>query len=153
MRATPVRNVALMMAIVGPWAGVVVTGSLATAVGAPVQTSCHRLTANIKGETGKLTGCTTSTTGGAGVIQLNGKNNTDLVTWKNGGTTTVKFTIAKLVTPDACASGFTGYHSSGKVTASTGPASSFGGAVSALLCEPISLKGNVPLLPGTLFTF
>lgn len=153
MRISPVRTVALMIAIVGPWAGIVGTSSLGSAAGATVKTSCHGLTANIRGKTGKVTGCTTSTTGGSGVIQLDGKKNTDLVTWKNGGTTTIKFTNAKLITPDACASGFTEFKSFGKVETSTGPAASIGGSVSALLCEPVTMTGKVFLLPGSLFIF
>jgi hypothetical protein len=153
MRAISLKVVTLAIALVGPWAGVLGTSSLAAAGGATTKTRCSGLTANVNGKLGKLTGCTATTTGGSGVIQLKGKHNTDLITWINGGTTTVTFNNAKLITPNVCSSGFTEYLSSGKVKVSTGPAVGITGGVSGLFCTPISGHGKGFLLPGALFTF
>lgn len=153
MRATSMRTMAIAVAIAGPWAGVVATASPGSAAGASAKSSCESVTATVNGTSGKLGGCTIATTGGSGVIKGNGKTNVDVVTWANGRTTTVKFTNAKLVTPDVCAAGYREFHIIGKVTASTGPSASISGGVSAVLCESTSLKGKVFLLPGSDFTF
>jgi hypothetical protein len=142
---------ALAAAMAGPWAGVVALTSPVTAAGATARTVCHGVHGTTAGKTGRLTGCTKATTGGSGVIQAGSATLTDLVTWVNGGTTTIKITNSKPVAPDACASGSKEFHFVGKVTVSTGPAASISGGVSAFLCESTGSKGMISLLPGTVF--
>ena len=151
MRARSVRAVVAVAAMTGPWAGVVALAGPSAAAGAAATAVCHGVKGTAQGRSATLTRCTKAATGGSGVIKAIGRTGTDLVTWTNGGTTTIKFRNAKPVAPDACASGFGELHIIGTVTASTGPSAGISGGVSALLCEPTSLKGPIHLLPGTLF--
>ena len=151
MRARSVRAVVVVAAMTGPWAAVVALAAPGAAAGTAATAVCRGVQGTVQSPSAKLTGCTKAATGGSGVIKANGTTGTDLVTWANGGTTTLKFSNAKPVVPDACVSGFGELHIIGKVTASTGPSAGISGGVSALLCEPTSLKGKIHLLPGTLF--
>ena len=115
-------------------------------------TTCTVLGGPVAGP-GRLSGCTRSTTGGRGTFELltGGRlRTTDIVHWKNGGTTTFKFTNG--ATPAApCPTGTLALGLSGRVTASTGAAASIRGHVAATVCLPGN-KG-VHLAPGTVWTF
>ena len=118
----------------------------------PAATTCTVLGGPVQGP-GRLSGCTRATTGGRGTFELltGGRlRTTDIVHWKNGGTTTFKFTNE--ATPAApCPTGAFALGLSGRVTSSTGPAASIRGHVAATVC----LSGNkgVHLAPGTVWTF
>ena len=124
------------------------------AAGAPTPaTTCTVLAGPVAGP-GRLSGCTRSTTGGRGTFELamGGRRlTTDIVHWKNGGTTTFKFTNG--ATPAApCPTGTFALGLSGRVASSTGAAASIRGHVAATVCLP-SNNGSVRLAPGTVWTF
>lgn len=116
-------------------------------------TTCTVLAGPVAGP-GRLSGCTRSTTGGRGTFELataGRRLTTDIVHWKNGGTTTFKFTNG--ATPAApCPTGTFALGLSGRVTSSTGAAASIRGHVAATVCLPGD-NGSVRLAPGTVWTF
>ena len=116
-------------------------------------TTCTVLAGPVAGP-GRLSGCTRSTTGGRGTFEfLTGGRlrTTDIVLWKNGGTTTFKFTNG--ATPAApCPAGTFALGLSGRVTSSTGAAASIRGHMAATVCLPGN-KGSVRLAPGTVWSF
>jgi hypothetical protein len=116
-------------------------------------TTCTVLAGPVGGP-GRLSGCTRSTTGGRGTFELataGRRLTTDVVHWKNGGTTTFKFTNG--ATPAApCPSGTLALGLSGRVTSSTGAAASIRGHVAATVCLPGG-NGSVRLASGTVWTF
>jgi len=114
-------------------------------------TTCKALNGTSAAPTAMLGGCTGRTTGGAGTIAGVGPN-TDVVTWKNTGTTTFTYTHVLLST-DACPKNADEYRWTGKVTASTGPASGVTGKVTALICVTKNSTAKAYLLKGTLWTF
>jgi hypothetical protein len=117
-------------------------------------TTCAALSGPVTGKPGRLSGCTLSTTGGRGTFVLATSGHrltTDIVNWKNGGTTTFRFTNG--ATPMApCPSGTSALGLSGRVTSSTGAAATIRGHVAATVCLP-GLRGSVHLAPGTVWTF
>jgi hypothetical protein len=138
--AVPATAIALPM---DQQAGAATPATTCTVVGGPVA-----------GPAGRLSGCTRSTTGGRGTFELataGRRLTTDIVHWKNGGTTTFKFTNG--ATPAApCPTGTLALGLSGRVTSSTGAAASIRGHVAATVCLPGN-KGSVRLAPGTVWTF
>jgi len=125
----------------------------AESAGAPAAATtatCGALTGRLASPTAHLTGCTSSTTGGAGT--LSGSQGVDTVKWKNGGVTTfhLKGNSGK---KNHCPTGSTEFYLRGTVTKSTGNAAAIKGAVSADLCVAGTPHGKVGLLTGTLFTF
>ncbi len=141
-------------------AAVAATATLATGVlpaspaGATTpapRATCKTLVGLAASPTATLGECTLATTGGGGTI-AGVSASTDLVTWKNHGTTTFSFSHVRL-TADACAKGSYEYRWTGKVTASTGAASAVTGKIAALICVTANAKGKATLLPGTAWTF
>ncbi len=125
--------------------------SSAGAVTPPPRTTCRSLVGTSAAPTAKLGQCTVATTGGAGVI-AGVSTNTDLVTWKSGGTTTFTFTHVRL-TADACPTGSFEYRWTGKVTGGTGAATAVTGKVAALVCVTDNAKQRATLLAGTAWSF
>ena len=123
------------------------TLALSDSAGATGGTICSALSGNLSRPNEHLTECTTSTTGGSGLLSGNG--HVDTVTWKNGGTTTfvIKIGSGNLLCPD----GSSAIEIRSTVKKSTGAASSITGKVSADVC--ITGKGRVSLLPGTVWKF
>ena len=117
-------------------------------------TTCTVVAGPVAGPSARLSGCTRSTTGGRGTFELvtaGRRRTTDIVHWKNGGTTTFKFTNG--ATPAApCPPGTLALGLSGRVTSSTGAAASIRGHVAATVCLPGN-KGSVRLAPGTVWSF
>ena len=117
-------------------------------------TTCTVVAGPLSSPAGRLAGCTRSTTGGRGTFELvtaGRRLTTDIVHWKNGGTTTFKFTNG--ATPAApCPTGTLALGLSGRVTSSTGAAASIRGHVAATVCLP-SNNGSVRLAPGTVWSF
>lgn len=141
---------------------VALLAALLTAIAVPLDqsapaatpaTACTVLAGPVAGP-GRLSGCTRATTGGRGTFELETAGRrltTDVVHWKNGGTTTFKFTNG--ATPAApCPTDTTPLGLSGRVTSSTGAAASIRGHVAATVCLPGN-KGSVRLAPGTVWTF
>jgi hypothetical protein len=115
------------------------------------RTTCSALKGTSASPTAKLRGCTEATTGGGGTIAGTGPN-TDVVTWKNSGTTTFTYTHV-LLSKDACPTGSDEYKWTGTVTASTGSASAVTGSVKSLICFTNNAKAKATLLQGTVWTF
>ena len=125
--------------------------SPAHAAAAASATTCKVLKGTSAASTATLGGCTKRTTGGAGTISGIGPN-TDVVTWKNTGTTTFTYTHVRLAN-SACPKKSDEYQWTGTVTASTGPASGVTGKVAALICVTTNSTAKAHLLKGTLWTF
>jgi hypothetical protein len=80
------------------------------------------------------------------------RRTTDIVHWKNGGTTTFKFTDA--ATPAApCPARTSALGLSGRVTSSTGAEASILGHVAATVCVPNAMNRSVHLAPGSVWMF
>jgi hypothetical protein len=152
MRPFPFR-VCSVVAVAGP----VLLGVLALpapssgAASLVAPTTCRSLHGSSAATTASLGRCTRATTGGSGTIAGVGPN-TDLVTWKNSGTTSFTYTH-QLVTHGRCAKGSNEYRWTGTVTASTGPASGITGTVTALVCVTTDATAKATLLKGTRWTF
>jgi hypothetical protein len=110
------------------------------------------LKGNSSQPTAKLSGCTGSTTGGAGTIDGSSAPNTDVVTWMNSGTTSFTYTKV-LLSKDRCPAGSDEYKWTGTVTASTGAASAITGTVKALICLATDARAKASLLTRTVWTF
>lgn len=115
------------------------------------RTVCKTLKATFGAPTAALGRCTAATTGGSGTI-AGISPNTDVVTWKNGGTTTFSYTHV-LVADDVCPTGADEYRWAGKVISDTGPASAVAGKISALVCVTTTGTSKVYLLKGTVWKF
>jgi hypothetical protein len=129
--------------------GTIVLASPAQAVSA---TTCSALSGRLIKPTAALTGCTSSTTGGSGTLSASSTEGVDTVSWKNGGTTNFRFKSGD-DQGNRCPSGSSELVLKGKVTKSTGAASSITGAVSGQLCITGSKKALLTLVPGTVFKF
>jgi len=127
------------------------TGLLALAgpAGAAAGTTCGALSGKLARPTAHLTACTSSTTGGTGL--LGGSQGVDTVKWGNGGVTTFHLK-ANAGKKNRCPSGSSEFYLRGTVTKSTGAAAAIRGAVSADLCVTGTPAGKVSLLTGTTFT-
>jgi hypothetical protein len=153
MRVLTIRVLAGVALVVTPMLGAV---GLSTQAGAASATTCSGLVGKVTGQHARLNGCTIATTGGSGVLGLDSSDNGDLVKWSNGGTTVFEFKPVRVrgnVAGGPCPSGEIEDHLLAKVIGSTGPAAAVKGRVSAYLCLPSSGKGNVTLLPGTVWKF
>jgi hypothetical protein len=118
--------------------------------GAAVPTMCAGVSGGLTGHPDHLRGCTLATTGGSGELSSIGSD-LDLVTGRNGGTTTYKITGAG--TPEGtCRAGEEQVSNVGKVTHSTGAASGIRGQVSVTVCFPPSGR-PVHLAQGATFDF
>ncbi len=128
-------------------------------VGAAVPpTTCSALHGTVAGTASRLSGCTKLTTGGSGSLQLamvpsRRSLTTDIVYWKNGGTTTFRFTngvapVAACPTGTSFALGI-----SGRVISSTGQAAAIHGHVAVTVCVAGTSRSNVRLAPGTVWQF
>jgi hypothetical protein len=139
---------ALLVLLLGASPSVAVL-ALAGPAAAAASATCGALSGKLASPTAHLTGCTGSTTGGAGT--LSGSQGIDTVKWKNGGVTTfrLKSNVGK---QNHCPTGSTEFYLRGTVTKSTGSATAIKGAVSADLCVTGTPRGKVSLLTGTLFT-
>lgn len=143
----------LAVGLAGPitFAALVVPASLAHATPLAPSAACSSLKGSSAAPTAKLSGCTATTTGGAGVIAGTGPNS-DVVTWTNGGTTSFTYTHVQLA-KDACPTGSDEYKWTGTVTASTGGAAAITGSIKALICIGTNAKAKARLLTGTTWTF
>jgi hypothetical protein len=151
MRVLAIRVVVGLALVVAPVIGAV---GLSTQAGAASSTTCSGVVGTVKGKHATLNGCTIATTGGSGVVGVDASATGDLVKWSNGGTTKFKFKPVKIdAAKNPCPSGQTEDHLQAKVIKSTGAAAAVSGKVSAYLCIPSSGKGNVTLVPGTLWKF
>ena len=125
--------------------------TLAGPAGATSGTTCRTFSGNIDRATAALTGCTRSTTGGAGTMEhLHSTQGLYTVKWKNGGTTNIQSTSGG--TKNRCPSGFINLDTVGRVTKSTGAAAAIKGAVHGYLCAS-EVGGKVTLLSGTVYSF
>jgi hypothetical protein len=124
--------------------------ALAGPAGAAAGTTCGALSGKLARPTARLTQCTSSTTGGTGI--LSGSQGVDAVKWRNGGVTTFRLK-GNAGKQNHCPSASTEFYLKGTVTKSTGSAATIRGAVSADLCVTTTKTGKVTLLTGTVFTF
>jgi Ca2+-binding RTX toxin-like protein len=124
--------------------------SFASSAGAVSSTTCSAVSGKVHAHTVQLEGCTAATTGGSGSIS--GSHGKDTVVWANGGTTVFK-PRSGAVKVNECPAGDSEIHLKGTVASSTGAAAGVQGAVSADICIPVSGKGKVSLLKGTVWRF
>ena len=141
------RSLVLLLLTLSGLMGMLALSSSVEAMGA---TTCSAITGRASTPTARLAGCTVSTTGGGGT--LGGSNGIDVVTWKNGGTTTIHLSNHG-GTKDHCPSGSSEFYLNGTVTGSTGAAAGIAGSVRAELCITGTKKETVSLLTGTVFKF
>jgi len=123
-------------------------------------TTCKTLSVNTAKGTATVGGCNdTKNTKGSGTFPITGlipPGGTVTITWKSGGTTTVKITVTvgetdKDPAGGSCPAGSTEYEAKGSVTGSTGLGKSVTGKVSGEAC--LLSTGKVEIEPKSVFTF
>ena len=153
-------RIALLAAVIVPLASVgllaVPSANAATAAKKTSTVTCNKITGNLDGGTGTLSGCTDkANTGGSGMFPPSSiEESSGTITWNETGTTDLDNFIGNGVSPSACKHSYPENQETGDVSGGTGAAATSipdGYTLTAYLCINPS-TGAVTLAPKTKFT-